>query len=70
MTPLSTAEVGALLRWLGFPTTAEDVDEITHRLEDHPSHPAIDLLIHGAAASRSSSASPVTTHYELTRRPS
>jgi hypothetical protein len=24
--------VGALLRWLGFPATAEDVDEITHRL--------------------------------------
>jgi hypothetical protein len=32
VTPLSTAEVGALLRWLGFPATAEDVDEITHRL--------------------------------------
>jgi len=24
VTPLSTAEVGALLRWLGFPVTAED----------------------------------------------
>ena len=32
MTPLSTAEVGALLRSLGFSATAEDVDEITHRL--------------------------------------
>ena len=31
MTPLSTAEVGALLRSLGFSTTAEDLDEITHR---------------------------------------
>jgi len=32
MTPLSAAEVEALLRSLGFSATAEDVDEITHRL--------------------------------------
>ena len=32
MTPLSTAEIGALLGSLGFSATAEDLDEITHRL--------------------------------------
>ena len=32
MTPLSPAEVAALLRSLGFPATPEDVGEITHRL--------------------------------------
>jgi hypothetical protein len=32
VTPLSTAEVGALLRSLGFAATPEDLDEITHRL--------------------------------------
>ena len=31
MTPLSAAEVSALLRSLGFSATPEDVDEITHR---------------------------------------
>jgi hypothetical protein len=31
VTPLSSAEVGALLRALGFPVTDDDVDEITHR---------------------------------------
>ena len=32
MTPLSTAEVGALLETLGFSATAEDIAEVTHRL--------------------------------------
>jgi hypothetical protein len=32
VTPLSTAEVDALLRSLGFSATAEDLGEITHRL--------------------------------------
>jgi hypothetical protein len=30
--PLSSSEVGALLRSLGFSVSAEDLDEITHRL--------------------------------------
>ncbi len=30
--PLSTAEVSALLRSLGFSATAEDLAEVTHRL--------------------------------------
>jgi hypothetical protein len=31
MTPLSPADISALLRALGFSATPEDVDEITHR---------------------------------------
>ena len=32
MTPLTTSAVDAMLRSLGFSATAEDVEEITHRL--------------------------------------
>jgi hypothetical protein len=31
--PLSTAEVDALLRSLGFSCTPEDLEEVTHRLD-------------------------------------
>ena len=44
MTPLSAAEVSALLRSIGCSATAEDVDEITHRLNAFTS--ALEPLAH------------------------
>jgi hypothetical protein len=51
VTPLSATEVSALLRSLGFSATAEDVDEITHRLNAFTSalEPLAQLALDSAA---------------------